>query len=1477
MRPAPSPGRRRVRATAAALLLLAGTAGAQGWVRTGDEDRGRLFSLPRSQDDIFEWKQAKTELEEGRPSLAVERLHKLRSSAHPGVVPLDERGEAFMGLRAAVLMTLRELTGEGRDEYEQLTKREAGRLLRTAFEGVQPAKLTNLARRFPASGPGVRARLRLGDMALEAGDGITAEFHYRAALDGLAENSDQRVAVGQRMWAAQVVAGSRTHGRLGDDELRVIEQQLAAALPRLSANQRGWMAYGGGGNGAGHMTAPLGNLHLQQAIDVQSSGYRGRSYPMHAVGDLGGIIINDGVRIHCYDPLSAQLVWESAGPLADQPHELDKYLRAVNRDTVLAAACNADVVVAALHVPGEGKNTRYKNIDVIRHIPRRKLFAVDRATGKRLWSHWDHIRGPITRHFDGHDAAGSPLIHGDTVYVPSHDQTGAVSYYLTAYDLHTGKTRWRRLICSSQGEVNMFGNSRREYTASPLAIADGMIFGSTNLGVCFAADAANGSLRWVTAYEVIPLPQTRLTDQQDRRVIFANNPAVVADGVVACTPLDSAYAIGFDIKTGEQVWRLYHRSPAQGANDIRWLLGAQNDEFLFSGLGVVAVKARPIGRSGQPSVRRIRSPESLGLPSDTLITSQAIPRGALTDDRIYYASPAGLRVFNRRGDAKMAKLVSNGHGLGNLLLVDGILVSVRDGSLEFYFDRDQLVRAARDRIREDRDDIAALLRLASLIRGGQTEAESKLASQQTETLLRSALEAAGRAGIGDASPTYRRIAGELFRLSEQRARSLRATHPRPALELMRRARDETLRPEEWLLAQQTILTWVQGQRTTFLAELDLMAREHGSLVYRFAGQVPVPVSSFALWQESIHTPEPIDAIRVCQDLIERFPDVVFDGSPARDIASEHQRQLIAAHGIAVYAAVEERARAALAAAADDPELLAAMSQRFPHSTASRRALAAIMDHAIEQGDLGTAARSYAQATLEGHADAAVTRRMLAAARVAGNIALARELSRRLLANFPDDISDYGPDGGSAMKDAVRAPALPAPYQPPPVHRPFEVIARKDAGSAAVGLRLCRTRLVDGFVSPQVVPILVSVDGRRLQAFDPDAGHRMFDEPLFSVPFQYQEGEDLLMCGETLILPELDRVRGIDTRSGEETWVLSGGTERMLISLGTQAGVLHLFSEMRNAGDGGILLGVEPLSGVVMFRHVFPSTAESTAPASSGGGLWIFRPGQGDTETGLHRLDPLTGEFTHRLALTTPLLRRLGLEDQQTRSWSAHLLHKTLFADEQHVYLPFDGSERSAPRVAALDYDGEESWLWRGMRGREIPMVALHGGHVVIVERGSRGSRVVLLDSNSGALRREKQLGPTLSVRNWSRTERSRPAPDHLMMVDHAVNLQIDVTCYHLDGRAGSFRLRLHGRHEHVVWEPLIGEDFVAIAARRRDDAQLTLFVLDLKSRRSVLPDNKHQLRIQGNPPFKMLAVHPYVAIQHAGGISVFGELEKSRK
>ena len=85
-----------------------------------------------------------------------------------------------------------------------------------------------------------------------------------------------------------------------------------------------------------------------------------------------------------------------------------------------------------------------------------------------------------------------------------------MSYYLSAYNLKNGKPRWRTLICSSQLEVNMFGNARIEYAATPVAMHEGTLYGTTNLGLNYAADAATGRVKWCSTYPVIPLPRTRL-------------------------------------------------------------------------------------------------------------------------------------------------------------------------------------------------------------------------------------------------------------------------------------------------------------------------------------------------------------------------------------------------------------------------------------------------------------------------------------------------------------------------------------------------------------------------------------------------------------------------------------------------------------------------------------------------------------------------------------------------------------------------------------------------------------------------------------------------------------------------------------------------------------------------------------------------------------------------------------------------------
>ena len=181
-------------------------------------------------------------------------------------------------------------------------------------------------------------------------------------------------------------------------------------------------------------------------------------------------------------------LWVSDSPLGNaRPYE------STNEDMPLAATVGGDVVVAALQVPEGSSNVDFHGgIRVITKLPMRRLFAWSRSTGKELWRHWDDAEGPRARRFRGHDACANPLAAGDLVFAPVHDRSGAIAFSIGAYELRTGNLRWRRLVCSSQQDVNMFGNARSEFTSSPLSLHEGILYGAANLGVAFALEAEIG-------------------------------------------------------------------------------------------------------------------------------------------------------------------------------------------------------------------------------------------------------------------------------------------------------------------------------------------------------------------------------------------------------------------------------------------------------------------------------------------------------------------------------------------------------------------------------------------------------------------------------------------------------------------------------------------------------------------------------------------------------------------------------------------------------------------------------------------------------------------------------------------------------------------------------------------------------------------------------------------------------------------------
>jgi outer membrane protein assembly factor BamB len=1453
------------------MLLIAFGATAPAAAQRDRFERGRLISLPRSQDDVFEWNKAREAIAAGAFAEAVERLHGLLRRGRAGVVPLDEAEERFMGLRMAVVTTLRDLPEAGQAAYEKLVEREAGQQLRAAFEAGSLEQLAMIAEEFPASQLALRARLRLGDLALESGDGLTAQSHYLAARDGLASTSPRLPVLAARMAAARVAAGAPPP----DDGLAAADlaraRAVASALPtRATATLvRGWPAIGG--DGANPMRAPGGELLPQWQRQIVAPGFDANPYAMHAVGGLAGLFVTNGHGLLAFDPLTGEELWRNDGPMLLEDDRGD-YEESTNPEVVLAPACAPEIVVAALQVPTDGMRYYFRTIDVIRRIPARRLFAFDRSTGKLLWSHWDRRNGPVAARYASHDTAGPPLISGDTVYVASHDQTGAIAYYLSAYDLRTGEPKWRQLICSSQGAVNMFGNALMEFAASPLALHDGVVYGTTNVGACYAADAASGRVRWITTYEVIALPETQLTHQRMRDVFFANSAIAVTDGVVACTPIDSAYALGFDASSGEPLWRMFYRDGARGAGAMRWLLGAIGDEFIFAGVGVVAVKARPDGATRpRASCRLVKSPESLQLSKDYGF-AQTMPCGALTADRIFFPSPAGLQVFDVAGDIDRRAATLRGNSpLGNLLLVDGLLVSLRSHALDLYYDAKQLLADAERLAAREPDNAAALLALASLTRAAAGDNIEGAAGDAAVRHYQHGLEVARASGMSASSPLYRRMASELFQLTLARARRLGERSPERAVAAMRGARDAALEADQWIAAQKWVLKMLADRPQAYLEELQLLAREHGGAVHDFEGIGKVPVAAWALW-ETAHLADPRQAIEACQELLERYGNERFGTRSAAELAAERQIEVIRQHGRNAYAAIEKRAAEALARAAGDADLLRGVAATFPHSAAAIAAVQKILDVAIERGDIATAAGAYGQAVADSEPPPGLLRRMASAARAVGNSALANAFAGRALDQHGDTVSDLPADGGRRLRDVLAIEPLAEPATAP-AEPPLRIVAEllPDAFSASYHVR--ELEPARGFATPAHLPLYLCGTTEQLQAFDLRRGAKAFDAALFSVPHRYLlDREPLYLCGETLILFEGSLVQGIHCSSGAEKWRFRAEQDRLLTPLGIEHGVLLMFSELTARGDGGAVVGLEPLTGSLLFRRSFPALAESIAPVASGSALWRV-DSRGNTAA-IERIDPLSGRTTHRVPLGESLLARLQLGARGTESW-LRSLPLTLFADADTLYLPVEPQTEAHPaRLAAVDFAGELRWPpWIGASGRLLSMAAERGQLIAILEgtaSTTRSSRLVLIDKKSGNAVKERLLGPMARVLNWRRSSRCQPAPAHLLIEDRSERRNVNLNYFALEGDLGSFSYALRGPYAAIASTPVIGPDFVAIAAEHDRGRRLALMLLDLRSRRSLLPDGAAARSFPLERP-NMFQCGAYTVVQSNEGITILGQ------
>ncbi|MBM3961054.1 MAG: hypothetical protein FJ306_04025, partial [Planctomycetes bacterium] len=245
---------------------------------TGQDDN--LYSVLRAQEQIHALEQGLAEIASGEVRTGVERLHRILTGDAPGVVPVAPG--RFLGLRLATTMALANLPPAAKAAYEEFVAREAGAVPDVAE--LDAAALRRLADRFPAAEAGLRARVRLGDLAFADGDARTAIGHFRRALDAAAIGSDDERRIAERLFCAQtivepaVAAGERRPGRLG-----AIGEDVLSVLPPERLLRREWPAVGGPGSGRAAMAEPPRRVDTRWSAEVAAPCFDERDVSQFAM------------------------------------------------------------------------------------------------------------------------------------------------------------------------------------------------------------------------------------------------------------------------------------------------------------------------------------------------------------------------------------------------------------------------------------------------------------------------------------------------------------------------------------------------------------------------------------------------------------------------------------------------------------------------------------------------------------------------------------------------------------------------------------------------------------------------------------------------------------------------------------------------------------------------------------------------------------------------------------------------------------------------------------------------------------------------------------------------------------------------------------------------------------------------------------------------------------------------------------------
>jgi len=1343
-----------------ALLLPLGTGKAQAGA--GPTYKDRPFMLARDPDLESLARKALALLSEGKYLDGAALLQKVISQdPREAVSYLDlDRG---VGLLEEIRRKIRDLPPEDRRGLEKALRTQAAPLLERGLALGESPPLEEAVRRFPGTVYEERASWILAARSLEAGRAWEAASWFRryleihpgdgAALAGLAlcrvlQGFPPELPPGR----FSVLLGGMEYSN--PDLLSFLHE-----LKPLLKDPRPWPSAFGLGR---PMSAPPSVLTLGWQQPLNLSGERYTGFPVLPVTDGDMVYLCTGDSAECIDLLSGRLLWSYKAPKLWEPTKPKKNVMGMvsaqgmlspPRGLVLSGTLCRNTFICPLRVGRTGSDASFRAISISASIPVRRLFAFDALTGKVLWHHASRELEKLRSLSGGWNTAGPPLGKGDRVFVPLVDYGQTVSVYVGCFSAETGEPLWRTRICSGQLRLNMFGNMTTEFVASPLTLREGVLYGSTNLGVAFALEAERGRLKWMAFYESIRPPDKEYTDEfyptPAVRTYWGANPPLVFRDQVIFAPPDAKKAFALDKRNGKLLWRLRPDLDDLGRGTaLRYILGARKGRIYFQGRGIVAVDpSRRRGRRLLQGALRVVVPAGRMAALSTPLA--LVPRGGLSKDNIYTVTKkGGIGVWNLDGSASpvMARSRFAGYGLfgreaarvGNVLVVPGVFLSAGRTLLSAFLSMEDIVSRTRKALETHPGDPNLVLTLASALLKRDHPGDEKSASALLEELLdrpglpsdlrlraRVILRRALLARAGNA------LAGGKTRDALALTRKAVAVSPPGPMDLEARVLladllEKTGSWEEWLgLARGIVAKYPRGkihpagERREEEAGPWFLSR----IAAHLGGKKETAPAAVAAWRK----------------ILEKFPKAEIGGKPAVPLARKAIAGLIETYGPEVYREVEARARALLESASgstDPPGILRLVIERFPNSRAAGEALRRLADRAARRGRMGDLLKGL-KAAPSGRGTPGFLRRLAEAAKVEGNLWLSAFLFERLASEFGDRVSDFEPDGGLtyarvALEQAPRPPrAGDALLSVPPGRK---LLARVSILGGTF------TKMLRPFtLGPRDpgVPLVFSW-GSRLFARPALADEGALSRDLWSRVFlsPYQAFTTCFLQGRTLLLPSRKGIVALDALTGKGGIVLPYPEGYFLSGIFFRKGLIVITLEGSKAEEI-LLLAMDPFSGRSWGdrRILFPLGCRVLAV-----------PGPEKIHLlGWRILDPGKTPPRFRLYVTDVDLAAMSVtsrKDEWLRtplSLSATLDHQSVLATKDHLFLPVVNASSAGIRALPLSGRARE-WEVDIPRGEHLSRVRALPGFLLLLTRFHRQGILRVLEESTGRVVQRILLG-----------------------------------------------------------------------------------------------------------------------------------------